>query len=197
MKLTIALTLQAALLTTVLAVDVYPAADMTTTPEGAATETAYIEVCFRPAHGHPDTRGSMLFNLDDYSGWTAESALLNLDVFYQSGCGLPTSFHTYAATETWDESWTSGHLTHSQANWGTFTLDEIKWYQLDITDLVNSWLSGSVENYGLVFESIDSNQAEHRFYSVNASSENVRPYLTLTFPEAFSPNTWAGIKSSL
>jgi len=54
-----------------------------------------------------------------------------------------------------------------------------------------------MENFGLVFESIDSNQAEHRFYSLNASSESVRPYLTLTFPESFSSSTWAGIKSSL
>ncbi len=179
------------------AVDVYPTADMTTTPDGAATATAYVEVCYRPAHGHPDTRGSILFDLDDYSGWTAQSAILNVDVFYQSGCGLPTSFHTYAATETWDESWTSGHLAHSTENWGTFTFSGINWYQLDVTDLVNAWLSGSMENFGLVFESIDSNQAEHRFYSLNASSESVRPYLTLTFPESFSSSTWAGIKSSL
>ena len=139
----------------------------------------------------------MLFELDEYSGWTAQSALVNVNVFYQSGCGLPTSFHTYAATETWDESWTSGHVTHSAENWGTFTFNGVSTYQLDVTDLVNAWLSGSIDNFGLVFQSIDNNQAEHRFYSVNASSESVRPFLTLSFPEAFSPNRWAGIKRSL
>lgn len=197
MKLTAVITMLAIICVSAWGQDVYPVADMTTTPEGAATTTAYLEICFRPAHGHPDTRGSLLFDLGDYSGWTAESAVLNVDVFYQSGCGLPTSFHTYAAVETWDESWTGSHLDHGSDNWGTFTFSGVDWYQLDLTDLVNAWLNGSVENFGLVFESIDSNQAEHRFYSVNAVNEEVRPYLTLTFPESFMQNTWAGIKSSL
>ncbi len=179
------------------AVDISPAADMTTTPTETATTTGYIEICFRPAHGHPDTRGSILFDLSDYSGWAAESAILNVDVFYISGCGLPTTFHTFAATEEWDESWTGTHLSHGTTYWGIFTLDELGWYQLDITDLVNAWLSQSVDNYGLVFESVNNNQAEHRFYSNNASVSTVRPYLTLTFPESLENTTWAGIKQTV
>jgi hypothetical protein len=181
---------------TAAAAELNPTADMTTTPTGSAAGTAYIEVCFRPAHGHPDTRGCMLFDLGEYAGWTVESAILNINVFYQSGCGLPTSFNTFAATEEWDESWTGTHLTHGSTNWGTFTVNGINLYQLDITDLVGAWLSGSIPNNGLVFESIDSNQAEHRFYSLNASVPEVRPYLTLTFPEAFESVSWAGVKSS-
>lgn len=180
-----------------IAVDISPSADMTTTPTTAATSTGYIEVCFRPAHGHPDTRGSILFDLSAYTGWTAESAILNIDVFYKSSCGLPTTFFTYAATEEWDESWTGTHLTHDTSNWGTFTVDDLAWYQLDITDLVNAWLSQSLDNYGLVFESVNDNQAEHRFYSINASVPSVRPYLTLTFPQALETITWAGIKSTI
>ncbi|MCD4702652.1 MAG: DNRLRE domain-containing protein [Candidatus Aegiribacteria sp.] len=179
---------------TAFAVDIYPSADMTTTPTGAATTTAYIEICYRPAHGHPDTRGSMLFDLSPYTGWTLESAILNIDVFYRSGCGLPTSFHTYAATEEWDETWSGVHLDHGTTNWGTFTVNELAWYQLDISDLVSAWLSQSVENYGLVFESINSNQAEHRLYSVNANEPTVRPYLTLSFPMELQSTTWAAIK---
>ena len=182
--------------TSAIAIDIAPTADMTTTPTSAATETGFIEICFRPAHGHPDTRGSMLFDLSPYMGWNVESAVLNIDVFYKSSCGLPTSFHTYAATETWDESWTGFHLTHGTTDWGTFALNDLQWYQLDITDLVHAWLSDSIENHGLVFESINSNQAEHRYYSNNASSEEVRPYLTLTFPQALENTTWAGVKHS-
>jgi hypothetical protein len=178
-------------------VDVSPVADMTTIPTGAATTTPYLEVCYRPTHGHPDTRGSMLFDLDAYMGWTAETAILNINVFYKSECGLPTTFNTFAATESWDESWTGAHLTHGSTSWGTFTVNELQWYQLDITDLVNSWLSQSTDNYGLVFESIDSNQAEHRFYSINAGVSEVRPYLTLTFPQELQTTSWAGVKNSL
>lgn len=178
------------------AIDVDPIADMTTTPTAAATTTGYVEICFRPAHGHPDTRGSMLFDLTPYMGWNVESAILNIDVFYKSGCGLPTTFYTYAATEMWDESWTGFHLTHGATDWGTFTVDDLAWYELDITDLVHAWLSGSIDNCGLVFESINSNQAEHRFYSKNASAEEVRPYLTLTFPQALENTSWAGVKNS-
>ena len=182
--------------TAAIAADLYPIADMTTTPTESFATTAYVEICYRPAHGHPDTRGCLLFDLSDYSGWTAESAILNLDVFYQSGCGLPTSFYTYAATEDWDESWSGAHLTHGTESWGTFTLDATGWYQLDITALVNSWLSGATPNHGLVFESINSNQAEHRFYSINAAASEVHPYLTLSFPEDFDALSWAGIKAS-
>jgi hypothetical protein len=70
------------------------------------------------------------------------------------------------------------------------------WYQMDITDLVQAWLSGSVENYGLVFECIDENQAEHRFYSVNVSAPEEHPYLTLQFPQDLDVSTFAGIKNS-
>jgi len=180
-----------------IAIDVTPTADMTTTPTGAATTSPYVELCFRPAHSHPDTRGSMVFDLSPYMGWNIESAVLNIDVFYKSSCGLPTSFHTYAATEDWDETWTGNHLTHGSTNWGTFTVDDLQWYQLDITDLVNAWLSESIDNYGLVFECINSNQAEHRFYSINASVPSVRPYLTLSFPQALESTTWAGIKHAI
>ncbi len=179
------------------AVDIPVTSDMTTTTTSpAATTSGYIEICFRPAHQHPDTRGSLQFDLADYAGWTAESAIINIDVFYMSGCGLPTTFHTYAATEEWDESWTGNHLTHGTTDWGTFTINELQWYQFDVTDLVNSWLSGSLENNGLVFESVNNNQAEHRFYSNNASVPSVRPFLTLTFPQALQNTTWAGIKSA-
>lgn len=178
------------------AVELSPVADMTTIPTGSSTGTAYIEICYRPAHGHPDTRGCLLFDLDEYAGWTVGTAILNINVFYQSGCGLPTSFNTFAATEEWDESWTGGHLTHDTTNWGTFTVNGVNVYQLDITDLVAAWLSNSIPNNGLVFESIDSNQAEHRFYSLNASVPEVRPYLTLTFPQALESISWAGVKAS-
>ena len=177
-------------------VDVHPVADMTTTPTGAATATAYVEICHRPAHGHPDTRGSMVFDLSGHTGWTAESAILNLDVCYQSGCGLPTSFNTWAAAEEWDETWSGSHLLHGSDNWGMFTFSGTAWYQLDITDLVNAWLSGSVPNHGLVFQAVDSNQAEHRFYSNNAVDPEVRPFLSITFPGSFTQMTWTGIKSS-
>jgi len=179
------------------AIDIMPAADMTTTPTGSEPTSPYIELCFRPAHSHPDTRGSMVFDLSPYMGWNIESAILNIDVFYKSSCGLPTSFHTYAATETWDETWTGAHLTHGSTNYGTFIVDDLQWYQLDITDLVNAWLSQSIDNYGLVFECINSNQAEHRFYSNNASVPAVRPFLTLNFPQALESKTWAGIKSAI
>lgn len=175
---------------------VNPIADMTTTPTGAATTTAYVEICHRPAHGHPDTRGAIVFDLSGHTGWTAESAILNLDVFYQSGCGLPTSFNTWAATEEWDETWSGTHLLQGTDNWGMFTFSGTGWYQLDITDLVNAWLSGSITNYGLVFQAVDSNQAEHRFYSNNAVDPEVRPFLSITFPESFDQMTWTGIKSS-
>ncbi|HOP27623.1 MAG TPA: DNRLRE domain-containing protein [Candidatus Sabulitectum sp.] len=175
---------------------VNPIADMTTTPTGAATTTAYVEICHRPAHGHPDTRGAIVFDLSGHAGWTAESAILNLDVFYQSGCGLPTSFNTWAATEEWDETWSGTHLQQGSDNWGMFTFSGTGWYQMDITDLVNAWLSGSASNYGLVFQAVDSNQAEHRFYSSNAVDPEVRPFLSITFPESFDQMTWTAIKNS-
>ncbi len=181
---------------TALAVELNPTADMTTTPTSATTTTAFVEICFRPAHQHPDTRGSILFDLEPYMGWNVDSAILNINVFYMSSCGLPTTFHTYAATENWDESWSGNHLTHGTTDWGIFTIDELQWYQLDVTDLVHGWLSSSIDNHGLVFESVNDNQAEHRFYSNNASVPSVRPYLTLSFPQALEGSTWAGIKNS-
>jgi|GEM_PF-2456547 len=180
-----------------LSADIFPVADMTTIPSGSATETAFMEVCYRPAHGHPDTRANILFDLSPHMGWTAESAILNINVFYKSDCGLPTSFNTFAATEQWDETWTGAHVSHGTINWGMFTIDELQWYQIDVTDLVNSWLSQSTDNYGLVFESINSNQAEHRFYSIDAVDPGVRPYLALTFPQSLETITWAGVKNSL
>ncbi len=147
----------------------------------------------KPSCGQPDTRVSIMWDLSEYVGVDITSAVMKLDAYFQCGSGTGTSCNIYAITEEWDESWSGSHHAHETAGSGTYFFQGLGWHDIDVTDLVQRWVNGEIDNNGLVLRVVTIYPAT-KFYS----SETVNsPELVLTYEgHALSANTWAGIKST-
>jgi len=122
------------------------------------------------------------FDLSDYYGGAVEEAKLNLYQFFHAPDGSPTPSKIYHITDSWDEgTWPyttnipNGGTEHASK---TFT-STIGWYEIDITTLVNEWLSENIANNGLVIIS-NANTKFAKFYSKEASDQTKHPFLELT-----------------
>ncbi|MCK4671324.1 MAG: DNRLRE domain-containing protein [Candidatus Aegiribacteria sp.] len=137
----------------------------------------------------------MQFDLEEYTGYTIDSAVLRF-MIYAAGC-VGTTFDIFHITQEWDETWSGSHASHGNDVWyDNYNIGSTGWHELDITDLIQTWLSGSLENHGLVMACINNNQADSRMYSRDVSSESLRPYILLTVPLAFDQSTWGSIKNT-
>ena len=128
------------------------------------------------------------FDISEYIGQTADSAILHLTRFYSCPSGGTTAATFYAITEEWDEE-TWDHTVHIQydpsasmpyvfsGNGG----NTIVQFEVDITDFINVFLEGSFENNGFLIKA-NSNQKFSKFYSKEYSNTGYRPSLEITFP---------------
>ena len=155
-----------------------PQYDMYTDPDhtGAHPAAELWVANYDPAGNHQ--RIMIMFDLSSYMGGTVDSAFLNLDRFFGCPSGDPTHTKIYAITEPWNESWPENvHISHDTLEWASYTFSSNGWHRINITSLVNAWLSGTVTNYGLVIQALPDNKFS-KFYSREASP-SVRPYLEL------------------
>lgn len=112
-------------------------------------------------------------------GTSASSAALNLYRFFGCPNHPYTSVDVYAGSTDWDEdTWPfTEHLPHETTPVASYVFGpDSGWYEVDITDLVNSWLGGSRPNYGLVIQARDGEKWS-KFYSKEYSVESQRPFL--------------------
>ena len=99
--------------------------------------------------------------------------------------GSPGLFTVHEATSDWDEAtltwgncpWQSAYPhpatnIHSIANAGD-------WAEVDVTDLVKGWWSGSSPNYGVILEGYQS--VAVAFYSSDHTDSSVRPQLKIEY----------------
>ncbi len=119
------------------------------------------------------------FDLSEYEGQTLKYATLNLNQFFHAPDGSPTPSNIFAIAENWSEStWPSNtNITYGEESYANpeFT-EKLGWYEIDITDLVNEWLSGERENYGFALIA-NSGTKFAEFYSKEATDESLRPFL--------------------
>ena len=139
----------------------------------------------RPSCGH-DENAMMYFDLDGYMGLTVESAVLHLNRFF--GCATNVSnTDFFQAAEIWDESYGGSHIEHGSQVWANIIFNSNGWWEVDITELVQVWLSGTVENFGLVME-CRTGSGTSKFHSKDAANESVRPYLEIQFTSEPTPS---------
>lgn len=80
---------------------------------------------------------------------TIDSAILSLKPLNTTG----SSVDLHRATALWDEfgvTWNNYEGNFDPAIEGTIVIDSFDWKSFDVTDLVDSWLFGGVENYGVL-----------------------------------------------
>jgi len=140
-------------------------------------------------------------------GVTVVSAALRLHaVGWLEGTNLPIGAHVISRTvdvcqatwvqardgEAWGGSGCSDEATDRRAApEDTFTTAGIRrWYELDITQAVSSWLDGSLPNNGLLLRSLDLEENEAIiFASAEYSEPTVRPMLVVTYLTELLPTS--------
>ncbi|HHE37485.1 MAG TPA: DNRLRE domain-containing protein [Candidatus Cloacimonetes bacterium] len=135
---------------------------------------------FQPA-GHYE-RIMVKFDLSQFAGQTIESATLNLNRFMGCPQGGTTSTNFYAITENWDEETWNPH-THAQYDsyvWASYGFNVNGWHNIDITQIVQSWINGDIENYGLLIKALAGSKFS-KFYSKEHSNSNLHPYLEVDY----------------
>ncbi len=158
-----------------------PIADTYTTPEGGCygSETELLLANYDPA-GHYE-RSMLKFDLTPHTGQQIDSAILHLYRFFGCPAGGVTQTDFFHATEDWDESWSGSHVSHGTTVWANEGFNDNGWWEIDITTLVQAWVSGDFSNYGLVMHA-QSGSKWSKFYS-REYTESYRPYLVLTGPQ--------------
>lgn len=107
----------------------------------------------------------------------------------------------YPITESWNES----NVTYNtMPSYSTTVSQESawpgvqEWMSIDVTEFVESWYTGTTQNYGLFGHYLETiGNCCAGFYSSNYANENLRPYMVITYGEtALESESWGKIKQS-
>lgn len=119
----------------------------------------------------------MKFDLSPYMGQQIDEAILHLNRFYGCSHGN-TVANFYEITEDWDEdTWPEDtYINHDHNSWCRFTFSTMGWNDIYLTDMIQLWLDGYMENRGMVIEG-ESGTKLSKIYSKEAPDFN--PYLEI------------------
>ena len=123
-------------------------------------------------------RINLKWDLSEYAGQEADSAFINLYRYFRCPGDYYTECELFTATEDWiEETWNEYvHLSHGSTAFLYYTFGPaLDWYRLDITSVVNQWLEGTLDNYGVIVQAV-SGQKWSKFYSKEGTYP---PYLEL------------------
>ena len=97
-----------------------------------------------------------------------QSATLNIYVSHTHG----ETVDVFRVTEDWEESGPNGVTWNNFGGaydagtiHGSFVANPTGWHSVDITPLVQAWMDGSYENFGLLLAQSDSGSARTEFFS--------------------------------
>jgi len=124
--------------------------------------------------------GYILFNLTIPSNSQILDA--KLKIYNNVGGTYSAEVCVYRVTESWNENdvtWNSRPALGEE--YDCKTINSAGWWVFDITDLVQGWVNGSYENYGLALSSDSS--TELQFYSKDYSDPSYHPVLEITYQE--------------
>ncbi len=157
-----------------------PTDDVYSDPNGTQAQEHLWVANFSPA-GHHE-RAMLKFDLSAITENSVEFAYLNLYQFFKAPDNSPTTIQIYAITENWDENSynTQEHIAHGDSMYASFNLGKNGWQTIDITGLVNDWLSNSIENHGLVIIAREGDKFR-KFFSKDATGSNADKHPSLYY----------------
>ncbi len=182
-------------------IDISPSADariLSFFPDSNEGLGALLSVWTQPGNVQ---RTLMQFDLGGIpSGEQIESAILSLSVNENYGNGNPTNLNMdiHAVLAPWLETQVTWNSAATGTPWAapggdfdpfvysTSTADapsfaKISW---DVTDLVREWYSGSLDNFGLLLQSVTGNGL---IFDSQQIASDTKPILTVTHVEAIVP----------
>ncbi len=129
------------------------------------------------------------------SGSTINSAVLNV---YNYDGTLPTDLacDIYRVTEDWVEATLVDAIAHdTTTSYDQIIITGVDWYDFDIALLVQDWIDGTYDNFGIVFYGTSGSGTPQYFRSREASLDN--PYLEIDYTTAGSleSTTFGAIKA--
>ena len=121
----------------------------------------------------------------DLSGVAANANVTQAEAWFRvrdtDASGLPINI--YAVTDNWTEgtvNWSNtGNDYDAGSLYGSFLASTEGWVTVDITPLVQAWVCGETDDYGIMLIAT-SNDTESRFTSREWSNQGQRPRLKLT-----------------
>ncbi|HOP06126.1 MAG TPA: DNRLRE domain-containing protein [candidate division Zixibacteria bacterium] len=127
--------------------------------------------------GHHE-RIMLRWDLTAYAGQTIDSAFVNLYRYFRCPGDYYTECDLFVATEDWDEdTWNEyNHVSHNSTSSLYYNFGPaLGWYRLDISDVVNQWLAGTINDYGIVIQA----QYGEKFSKFYSKEGTYPPYLEL------------------
>ena len=129
------------------------------------------------------------------TGSTINSAVLNI---YCYDGTYPTTLECdiYRVTEDWIEATLVDSIAHdTTTSYDHVVLNGIDWYEFDIALLVQDWIDGTFDNFGIVFYGTSGGGTPQYFRSKEAGSNH--PYLEVDYSTAgaLENTTFGAIKA--
>ena len=123
------------------------------------------------------------FDLSELEGATIEEATLDLYRWWRCPNDYYTSTGLYVITEDWDEdTWPyTVYIARETTPSVMYTFGpHLGWYDIDVTDVVQNWVDGQMDNYGLVVIAQYGEKCS-KFYSKEFVNPNMHPRLEVTY----------------
>ena len=159
-----------------------PSDDLYTDPDGGTGHPHPVEqtglwTADFDFSGHHQ-RIMLKWDLSEFAGQTVDSASLNIYRYMRCPNDYYTNCDLYTITEDWtEETWNDYvHISHSASSSMSYNFGPaLDWYRLDVSDVVNQWLGGTLSNYGIVIQA-RYGEKWSRFYSKEGTYP---PYLEI------------------
>ncbi|MBD3278303.1 MAG: DNRLRE domain-containing protein [Candidatus Aegiribacteria sp.] len=140
----------------------------------------------------------MEFDLTEYEGADVNSAILAM--YCVNNTGEMRELIAFRLNSSWSESTvTYGNRPYTNTDLSvTFTPEGIdQWIQVDITEIVQSWLDGSFTNNGLSFGPTETlPPGEVKFWSKEYSNSSLHPVLQIDYElSSLETTTFGRIKT--
>ncbi|MCD4702143.1 MAG: DNRLRE domain-containing protein [Candidatus Aegiribacteria sp.] len=129
------------------------------------------------------------------TGSTINSAVLNA---YNYDGTSPTTLECdiYRVTEDWVEATLISSIAHDICtSYDHIVMNGVDWYDFDITLLVQDWVDGTHDNFGIVFYGTSGSGTPQYFRSREATSNNPHLDIDYTPPTSLESITFGAIKA--
>lgn len=123
-------------------------------------------------------------------GATISSANMKLYTHEQYSSSV-TPIRAYRITESWDED--TATYSNASADYDSSYIYDTEdvyadgWYSWDITELVQEWVDGTYDNYGVMLRGAGSGNYWKRFRSSEYNEVHCRPHLEITYTGGEGP----------
>ena len=136
----------------------------------------FLAVIFIAGCNESPTTSNEIVGTNQQLSKTATSATLHIYNYFANG----QTINIYAVQSPWEEcvaTWNTPPAI-STVSEGSFSTSAVGWLSADVTGLVNKWLNGTIDNYGLLLSTTGTNLEQFD----SREGTNV-PYISIVYSD--------------